>query len=70
MVGFTSQTPTPNPDEIEAIRWLDWSAWLTEVVTKPDEYSPWAVEETKLLQKSEGFNELFAPGCNIINELA
>jgi isopentenyl-diphosphate delta-isomerase len=46
------QDPRPNPDEVAAIRWLDWAEWIDEVKQHPDQYSPWCVEETLLLEEN------------------
>lgn len=58
VVGFTDQSVAINPLEVEAIKWIDWSKWLQEVKSKPDQYSPWCVEETLLLAKNDYFQEL------------
>ncbi len=49
MVGFSDQTPRPNSEEVAALRWISWHEWVKEVKKNPDNYSPWCVEETKLL---------------------
>ena len=49
LVGITNQEPKINTDEVEAVKWVSWKAWLDEVEKNPDNYSPWCVEETKLL---------------------
>ncbi|HEX8932434.1 MAG TPA: isopentenyl-diphosphate Delta-isomerase [Patescibacteria group bacterium] len=53
MIGYTDQIPVPNPDEIEAIKWIPWQEWLAEIKKKPEQYSPWCVEETELLVKNK-----------------
>lgn len=58
-VGFTNQEPTPNPEEVEATKWVDWQEFVTETTNHPDDWSPWCVEETQLLHKSEAFTKLF-----------
>ncbi|MEO6508732.1 MAG: isopentenyl-diphosphate Delta-isomerase, partial [Patescibacteria group bacterium] len=52
LIGKTSDAPQLNPDEVEAIRWISWPAWLKEVKIHPENYSFWCVEETQLLEKS------------------
>lgn len=55
MVGYTDEKPQPNPEEVAAVRWIAWKDWLDEIAKYPDHYSPWCVEETKLLrQKVKG----------------
>ncbi|HSA84127.1 MAG TPA: isopentenyl-diphosphate Delta-isomerase [Patescibacteria group bacterium] len=51
LVGYTDETPAPNSDEIEAIKWIPWKKWLVEIEKHPEGYSPWCVEETQLLVK-------------------
>ena len=53
MIGFTNESPKINPNEVEAIRWISWKKWLLEVKNNPGNYSPWCVEETKLLVKNK-----------------
>lgn len=65
MVGFSAQLPEPNPDEVEAVKWLSWQEWLREVNDHPDNYSEWAVEETKLLEENKNFQKLLAAGSNV-----
>ena len=55
MVGTTQQKPMINTDEVEAIKWIPWEKWLTEVNKNPQAYSPWFVEETKLLTENKEF---------------
>lgn len=56
MVGISNDKPIPNPDEVQATKWISWQNWLGEVNTKPDFYSPWCVEETQLLHKNKKFS--------------
>jgi isopentenyl-diphosphate Delta-isomerase len=52
MIGFTSQKPRPNPEEVAAVSWIPWNKWLKEIKKNPHGYSEWCVEETELLVKS------------------
>ncbi len=56
-VGFTNEEPTPNPEEVENIKWVNWQDFLAEVKNSPENYSPWAVEEAKLLTQNKKFPE-------------
>lgn len=47
-VGVIDETPRPNPDEVQAILWKPWNAFLEEVAGDND-YSEWCVEEAILL---------------------
>jgi len=60
MVGFSSEKVTPNPDEVEATKWISWEDWVKEVKTHPENYSQWCVEETLLLEKSKKFKTFFS----------
>ena len=50
-VGFTSASPVLNPDEVNAVRWVDWQEFVVEVADPAKGYSPWAMEEVGLLVK-------------------
>jgi isopentenyldiphosphate isomerase len=67
MVGFSSETPVLNPDEVESVKWITWQEWLDEVTNHPEMYSPWAIEETQLLSENREFNQLLTTSCNIGN---
>lgn len=67
MVGFSSENPVPNPDEVESVKWISWQDWLIDVKNHPEMYSPWAIEETELLSENEEFNDLLATNCDIGN---
>jgi isopentenyl-diphosphate delta-isomerase len=53
MIGYSDQQPLPNPDEVQAVRWIPWVDWITETKKNPASYSPWCVEETQLLVESK-----------------
>lgn len=55
LVGFTEQEPKPNPDEVEAIRWVDWPSFIEETAKSGSGYSEWCIEETAILAKSDVF---------------
>ncbi|HEY4517184.1 MAG TPA: isopentenyl-diphosphate Delta-isomerase [Candidatus Paceibacterota bacterium] len=59
LVGFTSDEPQPNPEEVEATRWVEWQAFLQEIQTQPGAYSEWCEEEASLLATSPRFIEMF-----------
>ena len=60
LAGFTDNEPTPNPEEVEATKWIAWSDFLEEVKTRPGFYSEWCEEETRILAAHTGFKELMA----------
>ncbi len=51
-IGYTENEPVINPDEVEAIEWINWSDFLTEIKNNTDKYSPWCVEEAMMLEES------------------
>lgn len=53
-VGIVDEPPRPNPDEVHAIRWIDWEAFLAEIEAESD-YSDWCVEEAILLAGDPAF---------------
>jgi isopentenyl-diphosphate delta-isomerase len=55
IAGISSEAPKPNPNEVQAIRWLSWQDWLSEIEKHPAYYSPWCVEETQLLSQKKAF---------------
>lgn len=59
MVSFTDQVPQLNPQEVEAVRWVDWQSFVTEVRQFPERYSPWCTEETLLLDRHPPFRQLY-----------
>lgn len=52
LIGYTEDVPVINPDEVEAVEWISWSDFLTEIKNNTDKYSPWCIEEAMILEKS------------------
>lgn len=55
MIGLTDSSPEPNPVEVNAVKWVPWNEILDSVADPRSELSPWAIEEVRLLAKSEAF---------------
>lgn len=51
LVGHTHEDPKWNPKEVRALKWMPWREFLTEIQDIPDKYSPWCVEEAKILSE-------------------
>jgi isopentenyl-diphosphate Delta-isomerase len=58
LVGVVEQEPVINPDEVEAVRWREWNAFLEEIARDPMSYSEWCVEEARILQETPRCKEL------------
>lgn len=60
LVAFTDDLPNPNPDEVEAIRYMDWTEFVALMKTEgAGGFSPWCVEETLILEGNEEFGGLY-----------
>lgn len=57
MAGTTAAIPLPNPDEVQAIKWVVWSEWMKMIAESPTSYSPWAIQESHLLGKVATFKQ-------------
>lgn len=58
LVGIADAEPIPNPDEVEAVRWVDWKDFLEEVDRPTPPYSEWCVEQVGVLRSSPRFHEI------------
>jgi isopentenyl-diphosphate delta-isomerase len=58
LVGIVEHEPVINPDEVEAVRWREWNAFLEEIALDPTSFSEWCVEEARILQKTPRCREL------------
>jgi len=50
LVGVYDGDPAPNPDELDAWKWMDWDEFLREISDNPEPYSPWSREEAEILR--------------------
>jgi isopentenyl-diphosphate delta-isomerase len=58
LVGLVEHDPVINPDEVEAVRWMEWNAFLEEIERNPNPYSEWCIEEARVLQEMRRRKEL------------
>ncbi|OGB93480.1 MAG: isopentenyl-diphosphate delta-isomerase [candidate division NC10 bacterium RIFCSPLOWO2_02_FULL_66_22] len=58
LVGIVEHEPVINPDEVEAVRWMEWKAFLEELERNPKQYSEWCIEEARILEKTPRCTEL------------
>lgn len=56
-IGATAEEPDPNPDEVESLQWIDWNEFIASLNDPGSGISPWAVEETQELIKSDIFRQ-------------
>lgn len=59
-IGFTDKAPFPNPDEVEATKYLEWSEFLSLASDPSGGISPWARDEAELLEKNAQFRSQFS----------
>ena len=62
VVGLVDREPVLNPDEVEAVRWVDWAEFVRETREHPDHYSEWCVEEVAILEGNSRFREICFSG--------
>ena len=58
VVGFTNDDPKVNKNEVENAQWIEWEKFLEEIDSYPGKYSPWCMEQAKILDKSKRFKEI------------
>lgn len=51
LVGYSSQQPDPNDNELDEWIWIHWHTFLSDISKQPDKYSPWSREEAWLVEK-------------------
>jgi isopentenyl-diphosphate delta-isomerase len=60
LVAFTNIKPNPNPEEVEAVKYMHWTDFITLMKTEGSGgFSPWCVEETLILENNQRFNHLY-----------
>jgi isopentenyl-diphosphate delta-isomerase len=52
LVGIVDHEPVVNPDEVEAVRWIAWKAFLDETERIPHKYSEWCIEQARILERT------------------
>ncbi|MEK7447330.1 MAG: isopentenyl-diphosphate Delta-isomerase [Patescibacteria group bacterium] len=58
LVGFTKDNPKINDNEVENTQWIRWEDFLRETNIYPGKYSPWCMEQAKILNKNKRFREI------------
>jgi isopentenyl-diphosphate delta-isomerase len=59
LVGYADLKPHPNPQEVADWKWIKWEEFLQEIKENPQKYSPWSVEEARILEKTKCLFEFF-----------
>jgi isopentenyl-diphosphate delta-isomerase len=49
LVAHGDVTPKPNTREVASWKWISWKDFLHEIELNPKSYSPWSVEEAKII---------------------
>ena len=62
LVALVEGEPVLNPDEVEAVRWVAWEAFLREIEQSPGRYSEWCVEEARILARSARCRDIVGAG--------
>ena len=58
IVGIVECEPVINPDEVEAVQWIEWAAFLETIERNPTQYSEWCIEEARILERTPRFKVL------------
>ena len=56
-VGRLDETPRPDPDEIDELRWITGEALKADVAAHPETYTPWFAEMLDRLPELEAASE-------------
>ena len=58
LVGIVDAEVLINPDEVQAVRWIEWNGFLEAFERNPKEYSEWCIEQARILENMPGWKEL------------
>lgn len=45
-------TITPNPEEVQALRWVDLDTLAKEIAAEPERFTPWLLQALQFIQKA------------------
>lgn len=57
-VAFTDDEPRPNPEEVEAFKWVAWPEYRQMLASKPAIMSYWSKDQYTLIRPKEPFKHL------------
>ncbi|MFH0828583.1 MAG: isopentenyl-diphosphate Delta-isomerase [Candidatus Kerfeldbacteria bacterium] len=55
LVARYSGAVVPDPDEVENTTWMPWNDFLKKISSGDGSFSPWCIEEARLLDSSQEF---------------
>lgn len=58
VLAVVDREPIPNIDEVAAVRWTPWEVFLDEIKHDEAAYSPWCVEEARILARTPQCRDL------------
>jgi isopentenyl-diphosphate delta-isomerase len=61
LITYSNAYPRPNPVEISAWRWVPWRIFLLELNNNSAAYSPWCIEEAKLIDQKDVLRQIKRP---------
>ena len=58
LLAVVETEPVVNPEEVAAVRWIEWPTFLEEIEQDSGLYSEWCVEETRILERTSRRREV------------
>lgn len=55
-VAHAASNPKPNPEEVEALKWMSWEDFVTEA-SGNDDYSYWCKDQISQLKDNQAFSD-------------
>lgn len=60
LIGKISGEPIPDPDEVEAVKWVNWKRFVASLDEPETDISPWAILEVRELIRSREFEHFIS----------
>jgi len=51
LIAFHDGNPVQNHEEVGEWKWMSWKQFLADINLHPEIYSPWCVEESRIIQE-------------------
>ena len=58
LVGLVDHEPSPKLDEVEAVQWIEWYAFLKHIEHTPELFSQWCIEQVRILDSKTRWKTL------------